>query len=327
VKTILLWSGDGGFVRSFSEAVSASEQLVIARLHDNSRRLDVAAGHLIVWDCRSEAQDALTQIIAQRQADMNFIPHIIVARRGVVSRIRVISYARGGPLDIVVPDSNALPLVARAYLNNTPRGAEAALAASILEEALPAGAMGLVNASLCSGFAASTVKECASALGCDRGTVRRHLYDGTASGMTPRAVLDMAKAVYAIVLLRTTSTSLTAVAPCLRYSSTTSVALLLKRTLGVSIQQARSQFPEEPTDVVVARLIGAALARTAQTLTDPCHGDSNDSPFDRSMHSSARLVGRADESNERPGHSFETRSDRVRRAGRGEDGPAPLRPV
>jgi AraC-like DNA-binding protein len=140
-----------------------------------------------------------------------------------------------------VPDVKAVGLLIRAYLNNQPNGAAAALAVALVLEFLPPHATEIINASIGSGFAASSVKECAASLRRDRGTLRRHLRDVGDQVLTPRRVMDIVKAVYAITLLRGTGATIRSVSSAVGFTSKMSLPHLLDRSVGLSPKQARDQ--------------------------------------------------------------------------------------
>lgn len=278
----MLESFDDRLADRIGERLAVDERLV--RVGPRSTRSQGAFDQdsdLLVIDCRDESRLGLDSVILrQLQAGIPDVPWLLIARNGVVPFVEAVGRHDGTSMAVIVPEVEAGGLLVRACLNNAPNSVAATMAIVLVLRYLPPVAAEVLNASIGSGFVSSSVKECAASLYRDRGTLRRHLqnFDRT---LVPRDVIDLTKATYAIILLRTTRLSLRAVARAVGFTGTTSLSHLLERIFGLSPNRVRETLTTEAIEsyleILLAACMSRAVVRRAPTL-NLTNGVTNESP-------------------------------------------------
>jgi hypothetical protein len=149
VKTIILDTTDRMLVNSLSLALSPNERLVVRKRATLQVDARDQKADLVVVDCRRGA-------LCDGDQDIQ-APVVFLGREDGVWP-QVLTFVGGRPRDLVLPSIDGLGPVVRAYVNNAPFGAVAALTVSAISPALPSGCGVILDLTIGSGFSASTVK-------------------------------------------------------------------------------------------------------------------------------------------------------------------------
>jgi methylphosphotriester-DNA--protein-cysteine methyltransferase len=197
---------------------------------------------------------------------------VLIAGNGVVTFIEAVGCHDGTTMAVIVPDVESGGLLVRACLNNAPNSVAATMAIALVLRYLPPVAAEVLNASIGSGFVSTSVKKCAASLHRDRGTLRRHLQN-TDRTLVPRDIIDLTKATYAIILLRTTGLSNRAVARAVGFTATTSLSHLLERIFGLSPHRVRETLTTEAIEIYLEILLAAWMPRSVVRRTPTVQPD------------------------------------------------------
>jgi AraC-like DNA-binding protein len=219
---------------------------------------------LLVLDWRGRTRLGLDDVLSQLCDHFSRFPVCaIVSAKDMTRRVETLGYSGSVITGAIFPDAGPVGLLIRAYLNNSPNGFAAAQAVAFVLAVLPVGSAEILNFSICSGFTASSVKECAAILGLDRGTLRRRIQVTGKRAITPRLIIDLAKMSFAIGLLVTTGASVRSISRSIGFNSTASLHHALERLCKLSPVAIREQGHNETLESYLDRLaprIRSALA-------------------------------------------------------------------
>jgi hypothetical protein len=214
-----------------------------------------AIDYLCVLDVRDQAREDGIRQLSKWRARMGHHARCVAIAASDRLGIQAVGYLGADVTEVIFPDQDHIELVLRAYLNDASRGVAGAVAMSVLSECLPEQCAPILNATIGSGLAASSVKECAAHAGRDRGTLRRALRNRRTAGLLPRDVVDVAKASYAVALLRCSSLTRTAVAHSIHLQRSTTLDRLLLRTFQCDASEARTEHSSVRLEVYLKSLL------------------------------------------------------------------------
>src|SRR5690348_9313996 len=210
-KRIVLWSDDDALAARIATHLVASEAMVRVGVGRGlSGWTGNSAPDLFVLDWRGRARQDLDSVLRQLQGTARDVPVCAVAHvDDTTRRVEALVYHGRAVAVSLVPDGEHVGLLIRAYLNNSPYGFAAVAAIGFILALLPSSDCEILNLTICSGFTASSVKECATTLMVDRGTLRRRLGGGAGDcAIASLTAMEAAQLGFARALLRSTRESL-----------------------------------------------------------------------------------------------------------------------
>ena len=242
---IILYTKDAAIAGRISAVLHSTERLL---WNSSEAPWDADApplqGALRVIDGRGRSRDDLfRELLALRQASSDEIRCIALASLDQ-SGIQAVGYLGTVVTDVIFPEVDHVELVVRAHLNDCSRSIAGAVAMSVLSGSLPQRCHSILNSTVGSGLAASSVKECAAQASCDRGTLRRALQRSGTVDSPPCRLVAVAKATYAVALLRTTGLTRTSIARTIRFGRCTTLDRLLRRVFDRDAETVRREAPQ-----------------------------------------------------------------------------------
>jgi hypothetical protein len=256
MKTVLLLSDDHVLSARIADALDGGERLVVGDF-GALRPISFAPGDycLVVADVRGGQTPAISEAIQRlRVSTHRELRCAFIMNFDALKIPKLIGSIAGLATDVVLADVEPVGILVRAYLNDPVGGLGGAVALTILLEQMPATAWPMLDALLGSGFEASSVKQCASYMRRERSALTRALGPSN-SNMSPKFVVDLAKASYAVVHISMSHCSSSVARKAIRFASSRSLRSLLKRVFAITPEQIR----ESPTDaaVLLRRLLRA----------------------------------------------------------------------
>jgi hypothetical protein len=256
VKTILLLSDGDDLSSHIAGSLDTDERLVID--HFGVLQLGRRVSNddcLVVADIRQGQSVAILQEIERlRMATPEELRCVFISDMHALRTPRLLGSVGGLAADVVFANVEPIGLLVRAYLNDPARGLASAIALTMLLEHLPTAAQPMLNALLGSGFAASSVKECASRARRERSALTRMLHPSE-SHVSPRVVVDLARASYAVVHISASRCSIGVAAKAVRFASRRSLKDLLMRVFEITPEQILESRTDAP--VLLRRLLNA----------------------------------------------------------------------
>lgn len=227
---ILLVTSDEMLRRSLTKALSAD---VVVHGSVECLRSEPATGNVsfIVLDCRASA-DGPGEMVTHRMHAATGLRCVGIVRAEAVERIRAISTTGDEVLDAIIPGVDAVAEVVKAHLNDPSKTIAAACALEVLLRLLPKSAHPTVSVVLTSGFRIGTVKLLAVHDERHRTSVGKTLR--AVSGWTQEDLIDLSKAVYALILGCEVGLGRYAVRQCLGYAKPVSLNQLNLRVFGTA---------------------------------------------------------------------------------------------
>jgi hypothetical protein len=257
---IVLVTSDDVLRRSLTKALTAA---VVVHSRAESLRgdphLDVSCA---VLDCR-ESADARTEMLTHRAYAEVGRRCIGIVRADGAERIRAISTIGDEVLDAIIPGSDVVADVVTAHLNDPSKTIAAACALEMLLRLLPKSTHPTISIVLTSGFRVCTVKHLAIHHRRHRTSVGRTLR--AVSGWTQAELIDLAKAVYALILDCDVGLARNAIGRCIGYAKPASIAQLHLRVFGT----ASPELACSSDGVGVVVWLGRAIATANAARTPP----------------------------------------------------------
>jgi hypothetical protein len=262
-KTIVLLTSDDGLAERVRRAVGVDEHLL--RIRGLSAVIpSMVAGdrHLAVLDCRALDRAGTENALAVLRAELGSsqVPIVAICELGTVTALDIIGTLGSQVTELILADRESLCDLLRAILNDPSRTASAALALDLLSSELPQATAPVLEAVLASGLHVTSVKEACKVLARDPASLSREMRFARAP--SPTEIVELAKALFAIALLRTSPLSNKAVAQTVGYSSARWLNRLLERVFHLSIHDIRAESAAIPTRV----FLGQLLARRRQGI-------------------------------------------------------------
>jgi AraC-like DNA-binding protein len=152
-------------------------------------------------------------------------------------------------------------------VNDATGSAAAALALAAVERYVPRGAETIPRIVLGGGLSSSSVKELGVRLHRNRTSIERSMR--RASAPAPSAMLDLAKAAYAVALLRSTQLSLEEIAQATRFSRASVLRACVRRVFALDIGGLGTVSPEMNPNDFLRHLVRGKLRGVSGPLTPP----------------------------------------------------------
>lgn len=247
MKTIFLLSPDATLARRIADTLADGERLLVGGLEAlRPTRVDLADHVLVAVDIRQGAPPSAAEEIQRlRMSTHRNLRCAFIMDTDSLNTPKVIGSIAGLATDIVLADVEPVGVLVRAYLNDPDGGLAGVVALTILLDHLPTTARPMLSALFGSGFEVSSVKQCASQMQRERSALKR-LLRRSSLRLSPRSVVDLAKASYAVVHISTSRCSLSKTAKAVRFSSSRSLTTLLKRVFAITPKEILESRVDPP---------------------------------------------------------------------------------